>query len=326
MRGILELAAKINPSNESEWVSFIRLILDISTDLLSKDKDQSLNLVKACVTIAHDHIQYHLQGELDEYNLSYGYGVALEMIADWYQEHHPSHRLHFLERIYSKMIVAHFIVPTSEMLNTVFDLLKKEYEMSGDRERVLNMHLLKFEMNALYPHFAWAELRGLWNFISSLSQEEQSRVRRKEEFRVKFDRYADNSKGDYERKWPLSEDRAVTRRPYGKNHSIWGFTDSNSHDVTEFKFSFLSMLNEGRAPYAPLLDMSMNRYHCWGFPGCKYGYIDKDGNEIIPAQYDYASLFYESEGLVAQRNELFFIDAQGNFIRKLLKNDFFKTI
>lgn len=326
MRGILELAAQINPSNESEWVSFIRLILDISTNLLSKDKDQSLNLVKACVTIAHDHIQYHLQGELDEYNLSYGYGVALEMIADWYQEHHPSHRLHFLERIYSKMIVAHFIVPTSEMLNTVFDLLKKEYEMSGDRERVLNMHLLKFEMNTLYPHFAWAELRGLWNFISSLSQEEQSRVRRKEEFRVKFDRYADNSKGDHERKWPLSEDRAVTRRPYGKNHSIWGFTDSNNQDATEFKFSFLSMLNEDRAPYAPLLDMSMRRYHCWGFPGCKYGYIDKDGNEIIPAQYDYASLFYESEGLVAQRNELFFIDAQGNFIRKLLKNNFFKTI
>ena len=55
-------------------------------------------------------------------------------------------------------------------------------------------------------------------------------------------------------------------------------------------------------------------------------YIDKDGNETIPAKYDYVSLFYESEGLVAQRNELFFIDAQGNFIRKLLKNDFFKTI
>ena len=44
----------------------------------------------------------------------------------------------------------------------------------------------------------------------------------------------------------------------------------------------------------------------------KYGYIDKQGNEVIPLKYDYANNFLEGLALVRLNGKYGYIDKQGN--------------
>lgn len=327
MAGILRLFESTHKKEEHEWISLVKAVLEKSSEIITTDRAQALELVSNCSIMVQEHIQNHCKKNCDEYSLSEKYAYAIEMVADWYREHDGQMCMNFLERIYSKMVVTHFIVPVAELPKYIFELLKREYEHTGDKLRSLNMSLLRFEINALYPPTNRAELRGIWNFINLLPQEEQERVRKKEKFRADFDRYADSSTGGYDRNWPLVDGRSVTLKRYGEDYWVWGFTDENGDKVADTDYSFLSMINENRAVYAPFINMhDCERRHCWGFEGCRYGYIDRDCNEVIPAKYDYASLFYNGEALVAKGDYMFYIDKNGNYLRPLFGEDFFATM
>ena len=46
----------------------------------------------------------------------------------------------------------------------------------------------------------------------------------------------------------------------------------------------------------------------------KYGYINKTGKVVVPAQYEYAEKFYEGMGVVKQGGKRGFIDATGKMV------------
>jgi hypothetical protein len=50
----------------------------------------------------------------------------------------------------------------------------------------------------------------------------------------------------------------------------------------------------------------------------KYGFIDKDGNEVINLIYEEASDFYNGYSLVKLNGEVFYINKSGKRVKKSL--------
>lgn len=52
----------------------------------------------------------------------------------------------------------------------------------------------------------------------------------------------------------------------------------------------------------------------------KYGYINKQGQEIVPCQYSYATDFYNGLALVQTGNTCYFLNTQGEQVLKVTIN------
>lgn len=76
----------------------------------------------------------------------------------------------------------------------------------------------------------------------------------------------------------------------------WGFIDKTGREVVPCKYSYVMDFHEGMAQVWIGGEWSYNEEDAIHLPtlsGCKIGYIDKSGREVIPCQYDIADDFHD---------------------------------
>jgi len=92
---------------------------------------------------------------------------------------------------------------------------------------------------------------------------------------------------------------------FGSKYNYWVFIDTNGEEVFDQEFADASVFVNG---LAPVQDMDTE----------KYGYIDRQGQLVIPYQYDTASVFSETDDLAMFRvggeslGRCGYIDREGN--------------
>lgn len=81
---------------------------------------------------------------------------------------------------------------------------------------------------------------------------------------------------------------------------LFGFVDETGKPIVSPVFDFLDHLHNGLG-----LAMHGSKY------GAKLGYVDRTGRFVIPARFNTATAFQEQRALVTQKDQMFFIDTQG---------------
>jgi hypothetical protein len=135
-------------------------------------------------------------------------------------------------------------------------------------------------------------------------------------------------KPQYQYAYPFSEGFAVV-----KNYDRFGMIDRNNREVFPIKYEILTSMFEGNlfAGDNDGLALYNNKFERLTEPiytqldgksedrilvvrDGKYGYLDLNGKEIIPCQYDRAGLFKNGRTFVSRNNKWGIIDRMGNII------------
>jgi hypothetical protein len=78
----------------------------------------------------------------------------------------------------------------------------------------------------------------------------------------------------------------------------WGFLDKDGSWVFEKRFDALGNFSEGLAVFGDCEGKLQKPYEVKQ-PNCKFGYLNKEGNTAIPAQFNFVSSFKESRAIVS---------------------------
>ncbi|KRU41371.1 WG repeat-containing protein [Clostridium sporogenes] len=125
--------------------------------------------------------------------------------------------------------------------------------------------------------------------------------------------------------------------------NFYGIIDDNGDYIVKHKYGFISEFSEGRAIVIDnerfniinekgdeLISKTQNYSYIGNFKegraqygiidpnkGYLYGYLDRDGKDIIPAQYEYANDFYKEKAVVRiKENEYALINVDGEILNK----------
>jgi hypothetical protein len=118
----------------------------------------------------------------------------------------------------------------------------------------------------------------------------------------------------------IGDDRIIFQEAITKtsNH-LWGLADSKGKILVAPKWARVATtgFNSGLA-VAVLPSNNGARYgsqEWWG----KAGYIDRDGNDVIPCKFDYTNWFTEGLAFAKEGDKQGYIDTTGNFVFEMPK-------
>lgn len=105
----------------------------------------------------------------------------------------------------------------------------------------------------------------------------------------------------------------------------WGIIDKTGKEITTFKYDFIDHYNDGMAKFSnkkrEFTFEEMLKSHIIGFSNSDYGFIDKNGEEIIPCIYEDGLSYSEGLAAVKKSNKWGYIDKSGKIIIPCLYDD-----
>lgn len=100
---------------------------------------------------------------------------------------------------------------------------------------------------------------------------------------------------------------------------MFGYIDKTGKTVVPFRYAPGYSEEGGWYEQQPCFDFKSGIARVWDTDSNKYGFIDKEGNEVFPCQFDRAEDMSEGLAVVCRDDQFGFIDAKGNCTLDLAK-------
>lgn len=324
-------------SNDDKYIELVQHCINLANRYMAKDKKtEALHVMRICagmtlnqyVSMPFLNVIFPITDTrlwFNQYHLGVYYFEPLYKIYEWYKEVLPEEGTFILEKAYfnSRMQVASS--PWSGATRALVYYLMTGYLDNGQKDKAIQLLGEIFEFGFRYPLPASEcdipldeeEWHGYFNLLKESKL--NSKIR---DTKASIKNWPNSNQKTFKNSGPYSKIRksedgfCAVGIQLNSSRLLWGFTDPSDKLIVQPTYNEASCFNEGLA-LVGISSLKEGEYAQFGSIGMKYGYINYTSDIVIPIEYDYASLFYQGEALVAKDGEFFYINTLGIRTRQL---------